>query len=96
MTIDIIAEFKNDTISREAGERLRNRIVDILKIHPQVEIDFQNKMIASTSFFDEGLAKLADLSWDEKMFYEKIKIKNMNPMDLQVLEHVCKYRGLFK
>lgn len=87
-------EFPQDYITRVAGERLRNTILESRKMGEPIEIDFSGLKIASTSFFDEAIAKLADEGWDEKSFSEFIKIKGIHRLDLKVLKQVCEYRGL--
>ncbi len=93
-TITIKNEFKEDHISREAGEKLRNLILVALKKYEHITINFSGVIIASTSFFDEGFAKLQLLGWDKKDFNKKIKIIGMNTKDYEVLLIVCKNRGL--
>ena len=86
ITIDIKKEFMGDWISREAGERLRNRIIEILSKYKTVEIDFSNMMIASTSFFDEGIAKLS------AEHQSQVHFKNLHARDKIVLDELCKNR----
>jgi len=92
--INIKETFKDDTISREAGERLRLLIIENLKTANNVTIDFHDTIIASTSFFDEGFAKLALTGWSSSDFHQKINIKNMNQKDHDVLVMICKNRKL--
>jgi hypothetical protein len=94
-TITIKDEFKQDYISREAGERLRNIIIDSLNDVESIIIDFSGVTIASTSFFDEGFAKLKLLNWNKDDFNRKVQIINMNKKDYEVLILVCKNRRLF-
>lgn len=92
--INIKKEFAGDYITREAGERLRQAIVQAFAAGLKTELDFSGIIIASTSFFDEGLAKLALHGWEQKQFEENVIIKNLNPRDRKVLEKMCAYRGL--
>lgn len=91
--INIKTEFATDYITREAGERLRHMIEQALQNHEQLELDFFGITIASTSFFDEGIAKLALNKWSYEQFIEKISLKNLHPRDEQVLKKMCEYRG---
>ena len=43
-------EFSEDNITREAGEKLRNVILDATKECRSLQIDFSGTVIASTSF----------------------------------------------
>lgn len=97
MKLIVIKEkFAQDYISREAGERLRLMILEADDAQEQIEIDFEGVTIASTSFFDEGVAKLALEGWTQEKFKERVLMKKMNPRDLGVMEHMCRYRGLIK
>jgi len=93
-SINISIEFKKDYISREAGERLRNIILEAKKEQTVLTLDFQGIIIASTSFFDEGIAKLVDENWNKKTLNQYVTFKDLNPHDKKVLNTVCKYRGL--
>ena len=92
--IDIRKEFPDDRMSREAGERLRYMILDALDTDDRVEVDFGGLIIASTSFLDEGLAKLADQGWTSKEFHSTIVFKNLHPRDQEVMEDLFDTRAL--
>lgn len=92
ITIDIRKEFMGDWISREAGERLRKLIVEAVRQHKAVEIDFTNMMIASTSFFDEGIAKLAGEGWSREDLASRVHFKNLHRKDKSLMEALCKNR----
>lgn len=87
-------EFKDDYISRAAGEKLRLMIEDCVSQNKSIELDFTDVTIASTSFFDEGIAKLALNGWDSKRLHQFIKFKNLNPRDFKVMDKMCQYRDL--
>ncbi len=87
-------EFGKDTITREAGERLRQLILEAEKKGKTIEIDFSGMTIASTSFFDESIAKLVTEGWDKKRFEKTVRLKGLNPRDQKLLEDLCQYRGL--
>ncbi len=90
-TITIKSDFKEDYITRPAGEKLRHMI---LSASEPLVIDFKGVTIGSTSFFDEAFAKLVLEGWDIGRFKKEVKIKDMNPFDQKVFKQVCEYRGL--
>lgn len=90
--ISIKNDFKDDHITRVAGEKLRSTILKAAAENERVEIDFSDIIIASTSFFDEGLAKLFELGWTKEMFESRIVIKNINKRDLKMFRKICKNR----
>jgi len=92
--IDIREEFPDDRMSRKAGERLRNMILDALDTDGRVEVDFGGLIIASTSFLDEGLAKLADQGLTGEHFHTAVVFKNIHPRDQEVLEDLFDTRAL--
>jgi hypothetical protein len=83
--INIKKEFPTDHITRAAGERLRELILEADANGESVTIDFSGVTIASTSFLDEGLAKLADLGWSAEKVAKQVSLKNLNPLDKRVL-----------
>src|SRR3990167_7761635 len=94
MKIETKKEFYTDYISREAGEKLRQKIAQQLQQGSIIELDFANCMIASTSFFDEGIAKLA-LEFDDVNEKAKLlKIKNLHRRDHELLLSLCERRKL--
>lgn len=93
-TINIKKEFAGDWISREAGERLRKMIVERMGKNKKLEIDFSNVVIASTSFFDEGIAKLSEEGWTKEDLHSHIRFKNLHYKDRAVLDELCKNRGV--
>lgn len=86
-------QFANDYITRDAGEKLRIIIEEAFAKGEKIELDFAGLTIASTSFFDEGIAKLALSGWDQEKFKKNVGIKNLNPRDENVLKKMCSYRG---
>jgi len=92
--ISIKHDFKTDYITREAGERLRFFILESYKKNELIEIDFSDIIVASTSFFDEGIAKLQKEGWDFKKLNKFLKLKSINPLDKEVMISVCKLRGM--
>ena len=94
MKIEMKKEFKKDYITREAGERLRLIILQAFEKGKTLELDFTGLTIASTSFFDESIAKLVNEGWDKKRLKQTVRIKGLNPRDQKLLEDLCRYRGL--
>lgn len=92
--IHIKSVFKDDYITRVAGEKLRNMILKSVSENKKVELDFTDLMVASTSFFDEAIAKLVDHGWNRDQLSENILFKNLHPKDKMVMEKMCSYRGL--
>lgn len=92
--IRIQEEFGEDYISRVAGERLRRMILQAVKGEKNVEIDFGGLVVASTSFFDEGFAKLALEGWSKKDFDSHIRLKNIDSKDHLILEKLCLNRNM--
>ena len=92
--ISIKNQFKDDYISRVAGERLRLVILEAKEKGSKVQIDFSGVIVGSTSFFDEAIAKLAEEGWDSKILKETVILKGINKLDFEVLKKVAKYRGL--
>jgi hypothetical protein len=85
ISINIKKEFSDDFLSRKAGERLRSMILEATKGNHKAEIDFSGIIIASTSFFDEGFAKLAEMNWTKDKFSSLLTLKNINPKDESIL-----------
>lgn len=92
MNIIISEVFKDDYISRQAGEKLRLMIVAAIKEKKKLVLDFNNLIVASTSFFDEGFAKLVDEKINENDFFDYIVLKDLNKNDAKVLKQVSDYR----
>ena len=92
--IVIKKEFANDFITREAGEKLRHVIEDSFARKEQLELDFTGLTVASTSFFDEGIAKLKFSDWTKEQLGKYVHSKGLHPGDQKVLKTVCRLRGL--
>lgn len=92
MKISIKKDFRDDAVTREAGEKLRKRIIDSLRAGARLELDFSECLIASTSFFDEGIAKLVDEGIQPDMIVRSLTITHLHPRDRELLEVLCKRR----
>jgi len=90
MKIVIKDTFSKDYITREAGEKLRNMIIQSNEV---LTIDFSNTKIASTSFFDEAFAKLSDEKIQKK-WKDFICIININELDKKLLIQITKNRNV--
>lgn len=95
-TISIKQSFADDHISRAAGERLRLMLEAAHRAGETIELDFTGLKVGSTSFFDEGLAKLNDAGWDRQRLEQVVQFKGLYHGDRKILETVCTLRGLFK
>lgn len=93
MRINLKKEFAEDYISRDAGEKLRNQILEIAKTGEKAVLDFSGLVIASTSFFDESIAKLAQAGWDDEALTCRIGLLSIHPRDKDLLISLCKKRG---
>ena len=92
MNIVIGKKFATDHTTRVAGEKLRHMIISCKE---NIILDFKNTKIASASFFDEGIAKLALHEWTTGMIKERIKFINLFKMDEMLLKEVCESRNIF-
>lgn len=92
--ISIKEMFKNDSISRAAGEKLRNCILNADSQNEQLCLDFTGVIVASTSFFDEGIAKLVLEGWDDQRLAKSVRFEGMVPRDREVMKKVCHFRKL--
>lgn len=93
MKIIIKDEFRNDWITREAGGRLREILLQKICEKKPVILDFIGLTVASTSFFDEGIAKLSEEGIEPKNFTALVSLVNLHPRDRQLLASLCKRRG---
>lgn len=93
-TVIIKDEFSGDHITRAAGERLRNMILEASLENEKIKIDFSGIVIASTSFFDEGFAKLSLYGWSKEKFLSDVLLENLDKRDHKVINEMCKNRGL--
>lgn len=94
ININIKSDFSGDYVTRVAGENLRKMILEADLKNQKIEIDFSDVTIASTSFFDEGFAKLIESGWTMKKMESQIILKNIKSKDRRVLLKMCKNRGM--
>lgn len=91
--ISIKEQFKDDHVTRDAGEKLRLMILNAAKSGTPIELDFAGLIIGSASFFDEGIVKLLSEGWDKNKLSQTLLLKNINKRDLEVLERLKKLRN---
>ena len=91
MRIIIKEKFKSDYITRAAGEKLRQMIC---QVPGPVVLDFQGIKVASSSFFDEGIAKLPLAGLKENWIRQNLHFDNLDKWDAVLLQKVCLARGL--
>lgn len=94
INVNIRNDFPGDYVTRVAGENLRRMILEADSQDQKIEIDFSGVTIASTSFFDEGFAKLSDSGWTMEKLKTQITLKNIKPKDHIILLEMCKNRGI--
>lgn len=94
MKIRIQEMFANDRITREAGETLRKIVVASLNQGQKTELDFSGCVIASTSFLDESIAKLALEQIPHEHIKKHLSFSHLHPRDRELLLDLCKRRGV--
>ncbi len=92
-TIHLKKEFADDWVSRRAGERMRNLILEATKGGTAVDIDCAGMLIASTSFFDEGIAKLLLEGWTPKDIASRVRFIQLSPLDKKLMEEMIQNRA---
>ncbi len=76
-------------VTREDGEKLRNKIDAAWLLGVMPVLDFGNDRVASIGFLDEGIAVLAK-GGDNPL--DKIEIVNMTGADLKLLKDLVSKR----
>lgn len=88
-TIDLFKVFSaEERMTREGGEKLR----ELILLHSKVKLQFHGKPIASVSFFDESIAKLAENGWDSRKIFESVLFADIHPRDLEIVNQLVKER----
>jgi hypothetical protein len=87
MRIDLKAEYGKQTISRDDGKIVANRLVDAMGKEEEIVIDFSNILIASVSFFDEAFGKLA-FKYSKEILAKKLTFKNIEDFDKALLNDI--------
>ncbi|HSA59856.1 MAG TPA: DUF4325 domain-containing protein [bacterium] len=92
MTIDVMKVCGEDIISRDAGRKVRELILQNWS-EPSIEITFGGRRVGSVSFFDEAfglLMKRGQKGVDEIRI--KLKFPDLRPEDRTLLNHVFSTR----
>jgi hypothetical protein len=92
-SLKIRVAFKDDFITRVAGERLRHEILRSTEKGEALELDFSDLKVGSVSFFDESIAKLILEGWTKKDLEARVTFRGLYPLDRKVLESAMEYRG---
>ena len=91
MKIIIKDKFEDDYTTRVASEKLRKMITNTTE---KIVLDFSNVKVASASFFDEGIAKLSEESWDSNKVNAFLIFENLFKRDKELLISVCENRSI--
>jgi len=86
----IISDIFKQTSTRAEGIEAREKILQLLKTHDRLELDFANTQI-TVSFIDECLGVLAENMGKEK-FNQKINLTNISPTLKSLLTHIMTRR----
>lgn len=87
MRINLKKEYGKQTVSRDDGKVVAERLIGAIEKEDKIEIDFSNILIASVSFFDEAFGKLA-FKYPKEMLVKKLGFKNMEPFDRALLNDI--------
>jgi hypothetical protein len=91
MIINLKKECNNQTITREEGKKVNKLIDNAWDKENKIIIDFGNILIASVSFIDEALGKLA-FEHSKKALKGKLYFKNMLDYDKALLNDILTSR----
>ena len=92
LRVVIKKEFKEDFVTRQAGEQLRIMIIKAFNDKQKIEVDFSDAQVASLSFMDEAFAKLLLEGWKKEDISQRISFVNLDPMDKAVLDKMILLR----
>jgi hypothetical protein len=87
MKINLKKEYGKQTITREDGLVVANRLMEAMEKKNKVTVDFNNILIASVSFFDEAFGKLA-FKYPKEVLVKKLGFENMEPFDRALLNDI--------
>jgi hypothetical protein len=91
MKIDIAKICKKKTVTRDDGEKLNKILGEKWDEASSFDIDFNNVLVASVSFMDEAIGKLA-LKYTKEDLKKKIKVKNILDYDRALLNDILQSR----
>lgn len=87
MKINLKAVRGKQTVSREDGLVIANRLIKAMEKEDNIVIDFDNILIASVSFFDEAFGKLA-FKYPKDVLVKKLAFENIEPFDRALLNDI--------
>ena len=90
-TLSLSAVCGDSQVFRQDGAKLRDAIENAWSQVELVDVDFEGKRIASTSFLDEGLALLFTTHPVEEV-RRRLTLSNMTERDRQLLNVVIRQR----
>ena len=92
MTLSVQQICGDALIYRTDGARLRAEIDKAWPGLEFIEVDFENRQIASASFLDEGIALLA-LEHPLEELTSRLKVVNITPPDRRLLNSLVRDRA---
>ena len=87
MRVNLQKEYGKQTVSRDDGKVVADRLIRAMKKEDKIVIDFSNILIASVSFFDEAFGKLA-FKYPKEVLVEKLRFENMEDFDRALLNDI--------
>lgn len=87
MRIDLKKEYGKQTVTRDDGKVVADRLNKAMKKEDKIVIDFSNILIASVSFFDEAFGKLA-FKYSKETLGKKLVLENMEDFDRALLNDI--------
>lgn len=87
MKVDLKTLCGKQTVSREDGLVVAKTLLQAMKKGDIITIDFNNILIASVSFLDEALGKLA-FKYPREVLAKKLDFKNMESFDRALLNDI--------
>jgi hypothetical protein len=90
--IHIATDYESKRVTRSDGAELRAAIEKHWSDAEPVVLDFTGVRIASVSFFDESLGRLALLHPVEELT-TRVKVENIDPADRRLLDDIVRSRS---
>lgn len=87
MRIDLKNEYGKQTVTRDDGKVVADRLRIAMKKEDKIVIDFSNILIASVSFFDEAFGKLA-FEYSKERLGKKLILENIEEFDKALLNDI--------
>ena len=86
-TLNIEQVAGKNTVSRDDGKTIYDKLKTLWKTNDQVLVDFGNLVIASVSFMDEVFGHLA-LEYPREELRKKLKLLHINEYDRALLNDI--------